>query len=92
LFGGSSCSRSGSGKPANRPALSLHHKNLSQNNISAFRQGCFLVLMHGSSVGGARPTYSELSKGVGGAFGRQSLFNTATCQELLDCNHSKASS
>ena len=33
---------------------------------------------------------SELSEGVGGAFGRLNLFNTATDQELLDCDQSKA--
>ena len=30
------------------------------------------------------------SEGVGGTFGRLIMLNTATSQELLDCNHSKA--
>ena len=32
-----------------------------------------------------------LSEGAGGTFGRLTLLNTVTYQELLDCNHSKAS-
>ena len=31
-----------------------------------------------------------LGEGVSGTFGRQTLCNTATYQEILDCNHSKA--
>ena len=31
-----------------------------------------------------------LSEGVGETFGRRTLLNTVTYQELLDCNHSKA--
>ena len=33
---------------------------------------------------------NEGSQGAGGTFGRLTLFNTATSQELLCCNHSKA--
>ena len=33
---------------------------------------------------------NELSEGAGGTFGRLPLFITATDQEPLDCNHSKA--
>ena len=43
----------------------------------------------GWGVGGG-VNQSELSEGVGGAFGRLNLFNTATDQELLDCDQSKA--
>ena len=39
---------------------------------------------------GVRPDDGELSEGVGGSLGRLTLFNTATHQEILDCNHSKA--
>ena len=39
---------------------------------------------------GVRPNSGELSEGVGGTFGRLTMFNTATYQEPLDCNHSKA--
>ena len=37
----------------------------------------------------ARPHQGELGDSAGGAFGRRTLFNTATPQELLNCNHSQ---
>ena len=37
-----------------------------------------------------RPNQGERSEGVGGTFGRLTLLNTATYQELLYCNRSKA--
>ena len=40
--------------------------------------------------GGGGAGVSELSEGAGGTFGRLTPVNTATCQELLDCNHSQA--
>ena len=42
-----------------------------------------------SGRGGVQPHEGELSEGGGGTFGRLTLFNTATPQELLDCTHSK---
>ena len=37
-----------------------------------------------------RPNYGELGEGVGRTFGRLALCNTATYQDLRDCNQSKA--
>ena len=37
-----------------------------------------------------QPNEGELSEGVGGTFGRLTLFDTAPDQGLLDCTHSKA--
>ena len=39
---------------------------------------------------GIKPNKGELSEGADGTFGRFTLFNTATYQQLLDCNQSKA--
>ena len=39
---------------------------------------------------GGGANQGELSEGAGGTFGRVTLFDTATHQELLDCTHSKA--
>ena len=49
-------------------------------------------LCFNSNKGGQRvkPNENELSEGVGGTFGRLTLFHTATYKELLDCIHSKA--
>ena len=44
----------------------------------------------GGGGGGLRPISGDPSKGVCGTFGKPTLFNTATHQELLDCNHSRA--
>ena len=38
---------------------------------------------------GVRPEQSELSEGVGGTFGRLTLFDTATSHELLNGTHPK---
>ena len=40
--------------------------------------------------GGVTLNEGELSESVGGTFGRLTLCNTATSQEQLDRNHSKA--
>ena len=40
--------------------------------------------------GGVKPNSGEQSEGVGGTFGTLTPLNTATKQELPDCDHSKA--
>ena len=68
-------------------------------NSGAKKVPCTLICGHHRSLPaqkeagrgrGVRPHSGERSEGVGGAVGRLILFNTATYQELLDCNHSKA--
>ena len=44
----------------------------------------------GGGLGGEIYLRCELSEGAGGPFGRLTLFNNPTSQELLDCIHSKA--
>ena len=48
-----------------------------------------LLLGKGRGEGG-RPSWSDLSEGVGGTFGRLTRFTRAASQELLNCSHSKA--
>ena len=48
-------------------------------------EGAFRVLQEE-----VQPNDGELSEGVDGTFGRLTMLNTLTYQEILDCYHSKA--
>ena len=51
---------------------------------------CEVASHHSGSNGGGGHNEGEPSKSVGAPFGRLTLLHTATHQEPLDCNHSKA--